>query len=660
MVESVTSSENYNWVHIWVSAVGACKSEHDSYIGEDRQEHDYYYSTKDVELSAKIDEDAHDTTKLNVDEAENSISPDINDGDFGGDKTGIHLRNATYFAADEMIGIIPYIGTGYDIAKFAYEEFGPGGSEKLDDSASGPGEEAGQTFERLGDSASGLDSKDLYAVGTHFTYKFDNNYLPDQFDMTISAKNIMGHYYDGSKIQTKDGAEASVDITLKNAKPSVTQGLDTDKYYYEASDYSDAVHPDLEDLTVENPAGATEPTYEVEIQANPSWESDGWETIAYSYISHGVAIDDHMNIVHIPDDGTYHTVELRVNSIRAYDKYGGWTIGPRDSIKIEVKNYGSEDGGGCPYVSPYNGTKFKRDNNILVQSEFRDGEVTDYYKLDNHLAEHNGNYSLKIEEFENSEDYLNQMKLYTIDHKEGYKVGVTPDGEYLTYKNSDAPNSAYTAKGTDVLKEVKDKDDGKRLEMEAGSEITLDYGDRSFTDWKHSKLVLRSSGSSSYTDKSDDFSTMAWKTSLYVKLRADKSDWYNVTCTHPRNNPHDHVIPLEDTIHEMMKDGHTLDDMEVKIRSTKKHNIDYVGLDDSAPTPVKVQEADLLEVMKTDFEGKTIEKTGSLKHDDSDVVNLVPGEECTVTFDALDQFPGKVFEERDFIIETTGWYEKYE
>ncbi len=84
-----------------------------------------------------------------------------------------------------------------------------------------------------------------------------------------------------------------------------------------------------------------------------------------------------------------------------------------------------------------------------------------------------------------------------------------------------------------------------------------------------------------------------------------------------------------------------------------------MGLDDSPPTPVKVQEADLLELMKTDLEGKTIEKTSSLKSNDSNVVNLVPGEECMVTFEATDRFPGQDFEERDFIIETTGWYKEY-
>ncbi len=504
------------------------------------------------------------------------------------------------------------------------------------------------------------------------TVELPSGDLPDEATLEISAKNIIGTT-DGfsgdpdpeipDSWETADGAEASVDITLKNAKPEVDESdvqVEDDEPVKTSESLDDyLVHPTI-NIDLDNKGDCTA-KYWAEIHYKPTddWSYDYAGTTLISR-SDGKISTIGMEV----SDGFDGYIDVKID-LEAKEEYGSWQKEIEKDHLFEAKQEdddggGGSGGGGCPYVSPYNGTKFKRDNNILIQSEFKDGEVTDYYKLDNDLAEQNGNYSLKIEEFENSEDYLDQMKLHTIDHKEGYNVGVTPDGEYLTYKDSEAPESAQTAGGDDVLNKVDEKNDGKRLEMEAGSEITLDYGDRSFSGWKHNKLVLRSSGFSSYTDESDGFSTNAVKTSLYVKLRSDNSDWYNVTVTHPRNNPHDHVIPLEDTIHEMMKDGHTLDDMEVKIRSTKKHNVDYVGLDDSAPTPVKVEEADLLEVMKTNLNGTKIEKTSSLKYNDSDVVNLIPGEECTVTFEAPDEFPGNAFEERDFIIETNGWYTEYQ
>ncbi len=327
---------------------------------------------------------------------------------------------------------------------------------------------------------------------------------------------------------------------------------------------------------------------------------------------------------------------------------------------IDISVYGnSDDGGGCPYVSPYNGTEYARDNNILVQSEFKDGKVTDYYKLDNNLAKKNGNYSVKIEEFENSEDFIDQMKLYTIDHKDSSEIGVTPKGEYLTYKNSDSPDKAYTSNGKDILNKVKNKEDEKRVKMKPGSQIYLEYRDKSLSNWKHKKLILRSSGFSSYTTKTDEYGTMAWKTSLYVELKIGNSEWNNVTCIHPRNNPHDYVIPLKDTIHEMLKEEHDFEGIQVRIKSTKNHKIDYVGLDDSRPSPTFVQEADLKEVIKTNLTGKSIEKTGSLRRNDSLVVNLVPGEECTVKFEIPEIYANNVLEERDFILMVKGEYIKY-
>jgi len=387
----------------------------------------------------------------------------------------------------------------------------------------------------------------------------------DHCTINLKASLLMEHNQDGVITQKWGAVTDSVSFTIKNGEIE-SLSASSDKDTYKTADYTPSTSNEeyiIPEVSVSATAKNGAP-----IKGEIIWPIDGATTELNEYTDSST-IDTTISrqlFVDSTSDTGYHDIKVNV---WVKEGYGGWT--DSWSKTVEIINNGKGDdggGGGCPYVSPYNGTKYKRDNNILVQSEFKDGEVTDYYKLDNDLAEQNGNYSLKIEEFENSEDYIDQMKLYTIDHKKGYNVGVTPDGEYLTYKDSDAPTKTNTSDGDDVLTKVNEKKDGKRLEMEAGSKITLDYGDKSFSDWKHSKLVLRNSGFSSYTDESDGFSTNAVKTSLYVKLRAGNSDWYNVTCTHPRNNPHDHVIPLEDTLHEMLKDGHKLEDMEVKIRST--------------------------------------------------------------------------------------------
>lgn len=199
--------------------------------------------------------------------------------------------------------------------------------------------------------------------------------------------------------------------------------------------------------------------------------------------------------------------------------------------------------------------------------------------------------------------------------------------------------------------------------MNAGSEVVIDYGDRSMSRWPHNKLILKSSGFKSYT-ANEGSEMMMWnpggpiKTSLYVSIRAGNSDWQNVTCIHPRNHPHDYVIPLEDAMWDLFWENPNLQDLKVKIRSTKNHSIDYVGLDNSVPTPVHVQEADLQEIVKTDIDGNTKYLNRSLTEDDNAVMHLIPGESCTVNFDVPYQIPG--FEERDFILITKGFYTKYE
>ena len=195
--------------------------------------------------------------------------------------------------------------------------------------------------------------------------------------------------------------------------------------------------------------------------------------------------------------------------------------------------------------------------------------------------------------------------------------------------------------------------------MDEGSEVILDYGNRSMSRWQFNKLILRSSGFSSHTEGSQSqIGILADKTSLYVSIKADGSEWKNVTVTHPRNNPHDYVIPLENKISNLISDGHDLDDFKVKIESTEDHHIDYVGIDNSAPTPVHVQEADLMETIKTDSDGNMKYLNRSLTEDDNAVMHLVPGESCTVNFDVPLQIPG--LEERDFIVMTKGFYTRYE
>ncbi len=333
----------------------------------------------------------------------------------------------------------------------------------------------------------------------------------------------------------------------------------------------------------------------------------------------------------------------------------------------EGKDYSSGGGvlppiGGCPYVSVWNGTGYQHDNNILIASEHQEGVVDDNYILRNTMVPKDGFYSLKIEEFEFTEDFFDTFSLYTIDHREGYSVGTTPDGEYRTFKDPVPPESAYDCTGSDVLEYVS-APDGNSLFMEENTTIVLNYGDVGNALWEHQKLVVRSYGFESYTEPSTQGADIGpmflqpWdpvKTSLYISIRADGSDWTNVTVLHPRNHPSDMVIPLGDVLQQFVQGG--IGELEVKIFSTQNHSVDFVGLDNSVPTPVKVQKAPMVSAMLNGAE----DVTDILLEGNDEFVTIVPGEHIILTFEIPEQNPAPVFSVRDYMLYSKGYYVLYE
>ncbi len=314
---------------------------------------------------------------------------------------------------------------------------------------------------------------------------------------------------------------------------------------------------------------------------------------------------------------------------------------------------------GCPYVSPWNGTGYMRDNNILIASEHQDGFVKDNYVLRNPMVPKEGYYSLKVEEFENAESFFDTFSLYTIDHEEEYKVGTTPEGGFLTYKDPKPPISAYDSQGNDVLEYVSEPD-GNSLYMDEGSHMIVNYGETGNARWEHQKLVVRSYGFESVIEgpsniySHEDELRQELKTSLHVYLRIDGGEWTYVTVLHPRNHPSDMVVPLEDVLHEFVPGG--IGELEVGILSTEKHHIEFIGLDDSVPTPVKVQEAVLVNAVLNGEE----DVTDLLLEEDDMMISIVPGDEIILTFEIPDQNPSQIYGVRDYLFFSKGYYQFYE
>jgi len=169
-----------------------------------------------------------------------------------------------------------------------------------------------------------------------------------------------------------------------------------------------------------------------------------------------------------------------------------------DSLSI-CAYYEETDGGGCPYLSVWNGQDFTLDNNLLPSSETSNGsDVNDYYRLEQTLVPHNTNrlfsqYWLQISEFEHEHSHIDQTMLIAVDHAAGTNIAVTPTGEILTYRQPSPPISCVDNLGLDRLGEIRSidgnlSDMGTFYHGENGSYLIASFGQVTSQD---AKLILR-------------------------------------------------------------------------------------------------------------------------------------------------------------------------
>lgn len=90
-------------------------------------------------------------------------------------------------------------------------------------------------------------------------------------------------------------------------------------------------------------------------------------------------------------------------------------------------------------------------------SEVSNGaDVVDFYKLEKLMTPiYNGNYfsaySLMLGEFENEHSYIDEVKLYSVDHDSNVNVAITSEGQVLTYMDPHPPIFAVDNYGNNWL-----------------------------------------------------------------------------------------------------------------------------------------------------------------------------------------------------------------
>ncbi|SYZ71974.1 hypothetical protein TRIP_C20089 [Candidatus Zixiibacteriota bacterium] len=140
-----------------------------------------------------------------------------------------------------------------------------------------------------------------------------------------------------------------------------------------------------------------------------------------------------------------------------YDKAGNST---KKSIVFYVNSSGGGGGGSCPFLTVWDGHGYVEENTILTQSEYspKGSPVVDYYMLQQAPVPIEDRYRIRIEERQNEISYIDEVKLLKVPARNGISALVTPEGQIFYPEMKIEPVRAYDSKGSDVLSQIKNKD----------------------------------------------------------------------------------------------------------------------------------------------------------------------------------------------------------
>ncbi|MEF8833101.1 MAG: hypothetical protein V5A66_06265, partial [Candidatus Thermoplasmatota archaeon] len=333
MVRDVTYKSGEQVIRVAVNAYG-----HREEKGTFENDFWQHYTTKALEIHGELGEDAPDDAIIDLDNGFNRRGNMSGDNDIGGGE-GDHdfWTDVAETGMSEFAGAVPVFGQFYTVSEFMTEHYVEGGSWKIfNPSGSGPGGDAGQAFEARPfnwpdvENADDIDGRDyFYVASTQFTVTVPGE-IPDEMHISFSAKNVIGYWEGLIHWVNEDGAEASVEIPIKNAEPQLDENeVDVTnqpvKVLDENSDGEYRLKPDLwlHSGFLNNYAGCTDAEYDVKIEYSADGDTLNWKTYAFREgISIGDTISAHISIW-IEDQGHSGFVDLKI-TVTAGDKYGSW------------------------------------------------------------------------------------------------------------------------------------------------------------------------------------------------------------------------------------------------------------------------------------------------------------------------------------------------
>jgi len=125
--------------------------------------------------------------------------------------------------------------------------------------------------------------------------------------------------------------------------------------------------------------------------------------------------------------------------------------------------------GGCPWLWVQNDSQLVPENNVFYKSEFTEfygDDITDLYLIQNKpMIDSNGNINIQFSESVNDITYFDQLKLYSVDHPVGTKLGITENGDIVLYYSDDvsSPDNATLNVGNNITENIQYNYNGEKI-----------------------------------------------------------------------------------------------------------------------------------------------------------------------------------------------------
>ena len=293
----------------------------------------------------------------------------------------------------------------------------------------------------------------------------------------------------------------------------------------------------------------------------------------------------------------------------------------------------------CPWIFPWNGDSFQKDNDVYSTARGSAKEYRDYYMLGKSLVKEDGHYRLDLRETESEQSYTDWVQLLAVDHAAAVKVGVDDEGGVWTYQAPQSPQSAVDGLDQDVLAKIAAEDDDG-FHAYNNSTMVLDFGNLDISEG--ATLVLRAKGFQTAGPQGDPtFATPL----IQIQTKDGEGNWVTRHLFYPR---WEWAVGAYDLSADLAN-GSQVRLAIASCHTGKFHVIDYVGLDTSAQAARTVHPLSPTEALRSPGDLSVLDR---LLVADDDYAQMTPGQGIAMTFDA----PALSGDERDFVFASEGYY----